>query len=133
MSVVQPWMDTAGAHRPENVHFFDQDWNYRGSKKNLVEVLPKITGINTSILLHKQQLWPVAVAQRLCWATDRETTRTEDRPYSLLGIFSVNMPMLYGEEGKAFRRLQEEIIKSTADFSIFAWRMPSSTRNTKGG
>ena len=61
-------------------------------KKNRVEVLPKITGINTIILLHKQQLWSVAVAQRLCWAADRETTRTEDRPYSLLGIFNINMP-----------------------------------------
>lgn len=41
------------------------------------------------------------------------------------------MPLLYGEEEKAFRRLQEEIIRSTADFSIFAWRMPSATSNTR--
>jgi hypothetical protein len=74
----------------------------------------------------------VAVAQRLSWAAHRETTRIEDQAYSLLGIFDVNMPLLYGEEEKAFRRLQEEIIRSTADLSIFAWRMPSATRNTRG-
>jgi len=32
--------------------------------------------------------------------------------YALLGLFDVNMPLLYGEGGpKAFRRLQEEILK----------------------
>lgn len=34
------------------------------------------------------------------------------------------MPLLYGEEERAFRRLQEEIIKSTGDLSIFAWTIP---------
>jgi hypothetical protein len=43
--------------------------------------------------------------------------------YCLLGIFNINMPLLYGEEKKAFRRLQEEIIKSTPDLSILAWRL----------
>ena len=40
---------------------------------------------------------------------------------SLLGLFSVNMPMLYGEGSNAFRRLQEEIIKGSDDQTIFAW------------
>lgn len=31
------------------------------------------------------------------------------------------MPMLYGEGENAFRRLQEEIIRTTPDDSIFAW------------
>lgn len=41
--------------------------------------------------------------------------------YCLLGIFDLNMPLLYGEEEKAFQRLQEEIIRSSADLSILAW------------
>lgn len=41
--------------------------------------------------------------------------------YCLLGIFDINMPMLYGEGKKAFRRLQDEIIKQSSDLSIFAW------------
>jgi hypothetical protein len=43
---------------------------------------------------------------------NRDTTREEDKAYSLLGIFDVHMPLLYGEgEKRAFRRLQEEIDK----------------------
>jgi hypothetical protein len=117
---------------PDEIYFFDRDWNYIGTKRGLVEDLSNITGISTSVLQHIQLLSSVAVAQRLSWAAYRDTTRIEDKAYSLLGIFDVNMPLLYGEEKKAFRRLQEEIIRSTADFSIFAWRMPSDTRNTKG-
>lgn len=51
-----------------------------------------------------------------------ETTRIEDRAYCLLGLFDVNMPLLYGEGEKAFIRLQEEIVKDSDDESIFAWR-----------
>lgn len=46
--------------------------------------------------------------------------------YCLLGIFAINMPLLYGEGTKAFLRLQEEILKITDDQSIFAWRDPTA-------
>ena len=45
----------------------------------------------------------------------------EDRAYSLLGIFDINMPTLYGEGDRAFRRLQEEIMQRVPDQSLFAW------------
>jgi hypothetical protein len=39
-----------------------------------------------------------------------------------MGLFYVNMPLLYGEGGaKAFSRLQEEIMKGTEDYTLFAW------------
>ncbi|KAI7372370.1 hypothetical protein KC336_g20662, partial [Hortaea werneckii] len=38
-----------------------------------------------------------------------------------LGLFDVNIPLLYGEREKAFMRLQEEIIRRSNDQSIFAW------------
>jgi hypothetical protein len=60
----------------------------------------------------------------MSWAARRSTSREEDQAYSLLGIFDVNMPLLYGEGGvKAFYRLQEEIIRTStfADHSILAW------------
>ena len=60
----------------------------------------------------------------MSWAAGRSTTRTEDTAYCLLGIFDVHMPLLYGEDRKAFRRLQEEIIRSIPDMSIFAWKIP---------
>lgn len=61
----------------------------------------------------------------MSWASQRQTTRSEDIAYCLLGIFDVNMALLYGEGGKkAFFRLQLEIIKSSNDDSIFAWTDP---------
>jgi hypothetical protein len=57
----------------------------------------------------------------MSWASKRTTTREEDVAYSLLGIFGVNMPLLYGEGGRAFIRLQEEIIKTSNDQTILTW------------
>jgi len=58
----------------------------------------------------------------MSWASRRETTRVEDIAYCLMGIFDVNMPLLYGEGPKAFRRLQMEIAKESSDLSLFAWK-----------
>ena len=42
----------------------------------------------------------------------------------LLGIFDVNIPMIYGEGGvAAFIRLQKAIIDQSDDHSLFAWKM----------
>ena len=57
----------------------------------------------------------------MSWAALRETTRVEDIAYCLLGIFDVNIALLYGEGEKAFIRLQEAIAHSADDFSLFAW------------
>lgn len=62
-----------------------------------------------------------SVAQKMSWASRRTTTRLEDMAYSLMGIFDVNMPLLYGEGQKAFIRLQHEIVRVSDDESIFAW------------
>lgn len=39
----------------------------------------------------------------------------------MLGLFGVNMPLLYGEKTTAFRRLQEHIMARSDDWSLFAW------------
>ncbi|KAF2029555.1 hypothetical protein EK21DRAFT_112764 [Setomelanomma holmii] len=57
----------------------------------------------------------------MSWAAQRATIRLEDLAYALLGIFDINMPLLYGEGLRAFTRLQQEIMKKTNDDSIFAW------------
>ena len=92
-----------------------------GTKNDLCRQLSLITGIDLGILSHNESLSSVCVARKMSWASKRETTRIEDMAYCLLGLFNVNMPLLYGEESKAFRRLQEEIIKTNSDLSIFAW------------
>lgn len=115
---------------PKDVFFFDREWNYRGSKMSLAAQLSDITGVSKGLLRGEISLASFSIAQKLSWAAHRETTRVEDIAYCLLGIFDVNMPLLYGEEGSAFRRLQQEIMKSTADLSILAWRLPSTGQNT---
>ncbi|KAF5572997.1 beta transducin [Fusarium pseudocircinatum] len=105
-----------------NLEFYDSAWNYRGTKAGLRGRISGITGIDIVVLEDNAILETIPVAKRMSWAADRETTRVEDLAYCLLGIFGVNMPMLYGEGTKAFGRLQEEIIKETTDLSIFAWR-----------
>ncbi|KAK4043937.1 heterokaryon incompatibility protein-domain-containing protein [Parachaetomium inaequale] len=69
-----------------------------------------------------EMLESFSVATRMSWAANRTTTREEDTAYCLLGIFGVNMPLLYGEGPGAFLRLQHEIVrKSATDHSIFAF------------
>ena len=106
---------------PRDVVFFNQAWNQIGTKTDLIDQLRRITGIGHDVLTHSLPLRDVAVAEKMSWAAYRETTRIEDMAYCLLGIFDVNMPLLYGEGNKAFRRLQDEIIRSTPDLSILAW------------
>jgi hypothetical protein len=62
----------------------------------------------------------------------RETTHEEDVAYCLLGIFDINMPLLYGEGNRAFKRLQEEIIKQSTDHSLFAWQWPLGSDSMEG-
>lgn len=52
--------------------------------------------------------------------------------YCLLGLFDVNMSLLYGEGRKAFLRLKLEIIKKLDDESIFAWTSPNALNNSPG-
>lgn len=56
----------------------------------------------------------------MSWASARETTRVEDQAYCLLGIFGINMPLVYGEGPGAFLRLQGELIKTLDDETVFA-------------
>ncbi|KAI0137575.1 HET-domain-containing protein [Hypoxylon sp. NC0597] len=99
------WRDFRGTPRllkerkwlTRDVEFYDAEWEFMGTKDSLLEPLSEITGIEPTFLKH------------------------EDMAYCLLGIFEINMPMLYGEGNKAFLRLQEEICKQTNDLSLFAW------------
>jgi hypothetical protein len=107
---------------PRHIYFFDKTWKYYSNKEALAWEVARISGISKDVLMGEQPLADVPVAVRMSWAAMREMTREEDIAYCLLGIFDVNMPMLYGEGEKAFIRLQEEIIKESPDMSIFAWK-----------
>jgi len=106
---------------PRNLVFYDQQWRCRGNKFELSAHLSAVTGIPVSVLRRDRNIWQYSVAQRMSWAAKRQTTRVEDTAYCLLGIFEVNMPLVYGEGTMAFCRLQEEIIKRNNDLTMFAW------------
>ena len=106
---------------PANINFYGESWTFLGNKTGLSSALSGITSIPEDILIDPSRRSLASVARKMSWAADRQTSRVEDTAYSLLGIFKVNMPLLYGEGEKAFIRLQEEIIKETDDQSLFAW------------
>jgi hypothetical protein len=107
------------------MEFYDKDWNLIGEKQDMVSELRNITGIDTFVL-QGGPLEQVSIARRMSWAAYRQTSREEDIAYSLLGISGVNMPLLYGEGARSFLRLQEEILKQSADQTLFAWRATES-------
>lgn len=103
---------------PRWMDFFDKDWRRLGNKSTLIRELSSITGILAN---HIFEHTSASAAQKMSWASGRKTTRVEDMAYSLMGIFDVNMPLLYGEGRNAFIRLQHEVVKVSDDESIFAW------------
>ncbi|EEP82649.1 predicted protein [Uncinocarpus reesii 1704] len=107
---------------PHNVYFYDHDWYELGSKMTLNRLISATTRIDAETLMCQRSLAESSIARRMSWASDRKTTKPEDIAYCLLGVFGVNMPLLYGEGGeKAFIRLQEEIMRRSEDHTIFAW------------
>jgi len=105
---------------PRDVRFYTRDWVELGTKYSLAAALAEITKIPLRILWGGDPS-TCSVAQRMSWACNRETARDEDKAYCLLGLFNINMPMLYGEGAKSFLRLQKKILKQEEDYSIFAW------------
>lgn len=106
---------------PSDVVFFSRNWKRLGTKVDLQVLLSEITRIPTEYLVNKTDIRIASVAQRLSWISKRETTQPEDMSYSMVGIFDIHMPFIYGEGGHAFFRLQQAIMKKTDDHSIFCW------------
>ncbi|KAK5747422.1 hypothetical protein LTR17_000063 [Elasticomyces elasticus] len=139
---------------PEDVRFYNKDWVLFSTRHELADQLAEVTGIDGSMLDWpriyrinqlkgasvlpdsprapkgmselREALSDFSIAQRMSWASQRQTSRLEDVAYSLLGIFDINMTLLYGEGDNAFIRLQEEIIKQSTDHSILAWEYSTS-------
>lgn len=105
---------------PSIVIFLDKEWKEIGTKNSLQELISKTTGVPEHIL-QGADIGLASVAERMSWASYRKTTRVEDVAYCLMGMFGINMPMLYGEGERAFIRLQEEIMKISDDHTLFAW------------
>ena len=80
-----------------------------GDKRSLEGPLHEITGI-PRLALRGAPLSEFTVQDRLSWTTTRKSSLEEDKAYSLLGIFDIDIAPLYGSgNGQAFTRLMEEI------------------------
>lgn len=114
---------------PEKVEFYDCGWKRIGSKQENQSEISSITGIAFE---HLDLPNIASVAQKMSWASKRETTKPEDMSYCLLGLFNINMVPIYGEGSKAFMRLQREIAMQEDDESLFAWNDSSAGLGNQG-
>jgi hypothetical protein len=107
---------------PNYLTFYAADWTKLGSKdSSLISIISSVTGIDVPYLTVGPGIPDASVAKKMSWLAKRKTTRVEDMAYCMLGLFDINMPLLYGEGMKAFTRLQEEIIRVSNDHTIFCW------------
>ena len=78
---------------PASVDFFCKEGDLQGSKASLEPHICEVTGIPARAL-RGSPLSDFSLAERFSWAASRETFRQEDKAYSLLGIFEVNMSLI---------------------------------------
>ncbi|USP74830.1 putative multiple ankyrin repeats single kh domain protein [Curvularia clavata] len=100
---------------PHSVEFFSKDGARLGDKDSLSHTIHEITGVPIEAL-SGSDLSQFNIAERFSWAANRQTTREEDGAYCLLGIFDINLPLIYGEgKEKALKRLKKEIDIASKD------------------
>ncbi|KAF1845557.1 HET-domain-containing protein [Cucurbitaria berberidis CBS 394.84] len=102
---------------PRNVTFFSREGKQLGDREKLKQLINEITGMPIPAVLGVS-LDDFSVDERLSWTERRNTTRKEDKAYSLLGIFGIYLPLIYGEgQENAFRRLRKGIEEHLAESS----------------
>jgi hypothetical protein len=105
---------------PAIVEFYTSDEYYIGSKSSLEFLLCDVTDIPVSALRGKD-LSTYTVEERLEWAVGRQTKKIEDEAYSLLGIFGIFMPLIYGEGSNAMLRLRSQLPVSPLTKTIISY------------
>jgi hypothetical protein len=120
---------------PTIVEFFSREGKRLGDKGTLKQHIQEITGIPISTL-EGASLSQFGIEERLSWAENRQTTRAEDKAYSLLGIFGIYLPLIYGEGSEhAFKRLKKEIQNSLIgehrmNYFIFSYTLITLCKKT---
>lgn len=117
---------------PRHLNLYDCAWNDHGRKRLRSLEISEITGIHLTDLENSGSLRSIPVGRKMSWVAQRRTTRPEDLAYCLLGIFDVNMSLIYGEGPKAFMRLQEAILNRSSDMTLFAWTCQKSGKDNTG-
>ncbi|KAF8546038.1 hypothetical protein OG21DRAFT_1428033, partial [Imleria badia] len=112
----------------QTVQFYTEDWEpYLGlAMFNHKESPAIVTEMEQASGVSAQELAVLRpglerVREKLFLASMRQTTLVEDTAYSLLGIFNVAIPVIYGEGDRAVGRLLEHILTGSGDVTILAW------------
>ncbi|KAF8547586.1 WD40 repeat-like protein [Imleria badia] len=112
----------------ETVQFYTEDWklyldldvfNHKESPA-IISEMEQASGVSAqelAVLLPGLE----RVREKLFLASMRQTTLVEDIAYSLLGIFNVAIPVIYGEGNRAVGRLLEHILTGSGDVTVLAW------------
>jgi hypothetical protein len=96
---------------PASVEFFSREGKWLGDKSSLEEQIYEITRV-PKLALQGAYLSQFPDNERFSWIQHRKTKFEEDKVYSLLGVFDVDMPLSYGEGwDSAHARLKKEIDK----------------------
>lgn len=114
---------------PQMVVFLSASWDLLGHRGGdgwtrsgnqiacgcaLEPTISMITGVPEGVLYNYSRSMSFSTDERLSWISGRKTMKEEDMSYSLLGIFNVTMPVIYGEGAKKAReRLMKEIWKAS--------------------
>ena len=124
-------------HASKVVRFYTEDWkpyldleisNHKESPE-IISEMEEATGVSARALM---ALRPGLddIREKLRLASVRSTTRVEDTAYSLLGIFSMSLGIVYGEGDKALGRFLAQLLTSSGDTSILAWTGRSGSFNS---
>lgn len=109
---------------PSSVEFYSSDGQRLGDKKSLEQEIHNITSVPIHVL-RGASLSASSVEERMSWSHNRQTTRPEDKAYSLLGIFGIHMSPIYGEgEDEAFERLRKNISARASSTTMLLNRLP---------
>jgi len=96
---------------PTIVDFLSTDWEPLGNKKYPERHIYEIPGILAEEL-QENPLFEFSIRERMSWAANRESRCEQDQVYSLLGIFGIQIPIIYsGRRQNALKRLSEETTK----------------------
>ncbi|CAJ2503233.1 Uu.00g106270.m01.CDS01 [Anthostomella pinea] len=117
---------------PKRVKLYGHRWTFIGTRKRWGQAkgdsvsadIQGITAIPQELLEGEKPISAYSAAQKMSWAAFRSCTRIEDVAYSMLGLFGINLPLMYGEGQTAFTRLQAEILNETDNQSLLAWTVP---------
>ena len=119
------------------IRFYTRDWklymaldipNHKDSPE-IVSEMEEATGVWAPALT---VLRPGLddIREKLRLASTRQTTLVEDVAYSLFGIFSTSLPVVYGEGDQAHGRLLAQLLTSSGNASILAWTGESGSFNS---